>query len=148
MTTHPICDDPGATNYGDHGKVTWGHMRSQFVFFFANNSRQDGDRDAQMMPNDFARQTVSEDMHIGLQGPWPTLTWPDLRSDFEIDLSGPISTWSKLARRGEHDGVIFSFIFLIKKKNQWKAIHAKNDDFFSWWPLEAPKLLTLGQMWS
>ena len=33
---------------------------------FANNSRQDVDRDAQMVPNDLARQAASEDMHIDL----------------------------------------------------------------------------------
>ena len=58
MTTHPIYDDFGATD--DRG--SWkGHLRSHEVTI----SRQDGDRDAQMVPKDFARQAVSESMHIG-----------------------------------------------------------------------------------
>ena len=60
----------------------------------------------------------------------PTLTWTDLRSDFETDLSRSNSTWSKPTRRGEHDGVILIFIFLISKKSyQWKTISGKNDNF-------------------
>ena len=57
-------------------EVTWGHNP-----FFANNSWQDEDRDAQMVPNDFARQSGSEDMHIDLLGPWPDLdlTWPEVK---------------------------------------------------------------------
>ena len=49
-----------------HGKsyeVTWGHNP-----LFANDSRQDGDIVAQMVPSDFARQSASNDMHIGLLG--------------------------------------------------------------------------------
>ena len=43
--THPICDDPGATD--DWGSQE-GHLSSHEVAirFSANNSRQDGDRDA------------------------------------------------------------------------------------------------------
>ena len=58
MATHPICDDPGATDDWGHGEVTWGQMRSQSVFH--SNLQQDGDRDVQMVPNDFARQSASE----------------------------------------------------------------------------------------
>ena len=49
---------------GGHGEVTWGQMTSQSVF----KSRQDGDRYAQMMPNDLAPRAASEDVHIDLLG--------------------------------------------------------------------------------
>ena len=91
-------------------EVTWGHNP-----FFANNSRQDGDTDTQMVPNDLDRQAASKDMHIDLIGPWPALDL-DLRSNFEIDLSRSNSTCSEPARRGEHVGIIFIFISLIHKK--------------------------------
>ena len=53
MAIQPICDDPGATDYrGSRG----GHLRSNEVTIrFVNKSRQDGDGDAQMVPNDLAR---------------------------------------------------------------------------------------------
>ena len=50
-------------------KVIWGHNS-----FFANNSWQYRDREAQMVPNDSAGKFGSEDMHIDLFGSWPDLT--------------------------------------------------------------------------
>ena len=83
-----------------------GEMRSPEIKWgqnpvFANNSRQDGDRDAKLAPNDLAREDASEDMHIeltyfghdltlawpGLAWPWPDLGLAWLISNFEIDLS-------------------------------------------------------------
>ena len=48
--------------------------------FFANKSWQNRDRDAQMTPNDLARQAALEDMHIDILGSWPDLdlTWGQL----------------------------------------------------------------------
>ena len=63
MATHPIYDDPGATvELGS----TKGHLRSNEVKiqFSPNYLRQDGDRDAQIVPSDLARRAVSEDTHI------------------------------------------------------------------------------------
>ena len=42
--------------------------------FFAHNSRQDGVRDAQMVPNDLAVQAASEAMHVDFLGHDLTLT--------------------------------------------------------------------------
>ena len=63
IATHPICDDPGATD--DWGSLE-GHLGSHEVTirFFANNTWQDENRDAQMVPNDLSRQSGSEAMHI------------------------------------------------------------------------------------
>ena len=58
-----------------------------------------------------------------------TLTCPDLRSDFEIDLSRSKRICPESARRGEHDGVIFIFISLLSKSFQWKTISVNNDNF-------------------
>ena len=44
---------------GRPSAVTWGHNP-----FFVNNSPQDGDRNAQTVPNDLVRQAALEDMHI------------------------------------------------------------------------------------
>ena len=107
--------------------------------FFANNSRQDGDRDAETVLHDLARQDASEDMHIDLLGWWPgldlNLSWSGLRSNFEIDLSRSRITYSKPARRGKHDGVIFIVASLISKKMLIKTISVKKRYFLIWWPL-------------
>ena len=76
-----------------------------------------------------------------------TLTWPDLRSNFQIDLLRSKSTCSEPARRGEHDGIIFIFVSPISKKVLMKNRIREKTIFFIWWPLE-PKLLKLGQIWS
>ena len=36
--------------------------------FLANNLREDGDRDVQMVPNDLAHQAAQADVHIDLSG--------------------------------------------------------------------------------
>ena len=68
-----------------------------------------------------------------------TLTWHDMRSNFEIDHSRWKSACSEQARQGWHDGVLFvSPIQKVvnEKPSRWKRI------FFIWWPLQ-PKLLDL-----
>ena len=45
-----------------------------------------------------------------------TLILPDLKSNFQIDLSRSKSTCFEPAWRGEHDGVIFIFVSPISKK--------------------------------
>ena len=56
---------------GAHGEFTLDQMKSNGGHnpFFANKSRQDGNRGAQMVPNDVARRAVSNDVHIDLLGP-------------------------------------------------------------------------------
>ena len=51
--------------HGEVAGVKWGHSP-----FFANKSLQDGDRDAQMVPNDLARRAASKyvQLHIDLLG--------------------------------------------------------------------------------
>ena len=97
---------------GRSPEVKWRHNP-----FFANKSRQDGDRDAQMVPNDLARQAASKDMHID-----PLRSWPDLvlMSNFEIDLSRSRGTCFEPARQAKHDGVIFIFVSLISEKLSMK----------------------------
>ena len=77
-------------------EVKWDHNP-----LFANESRQDGNGDVKMVPNDLTCQAASKDMHIDLLGSWRDLdlTWPDLRSNFEIDLSRSNSIFFELARR-------------------------------------------------
>ena len=57
---------------------------------------------------------------------WPR---PDLRSNFEIDLSMSKSTCFGSARRGEHDGIIYIFISLISKSCWRKTISVKTTTF-------------------
>ena len=59
---------------------------------------------------------------------WP---WPDLRSNFEIDLSTSRIKCSEPARQVKHDGVIFIFVSPISKCYQWKTVSVENDNF-SW----------------
>ena len=109
MTAHPICDDPGATD--DWGSRK-GHRRSHAVtIHFSPITRDIRDIDAKMVPNDLARQDASKDMQFDLLGSWPDLgvTWPGLRSNFEIDLSRAKGTCLEPALRGEHDVVIIIF---------------------------------------
>ena len=75
-----------------------------------------------------------------------TFTWPDLRLDFEIDISTSESTWSEPARRGEHNGISFIFMYLIKRVTNENHLREKWK-LFIWWRLE-PKLLSLCKIWS
>ena len=61
----------GVMRRSAEGKL-WGHNP-----LLTNNSRQDGDRDAQTVPNDLARQVTSKGMHFDLLGSCPDLdlTW-------------------------------------------------------------------------
>ena len=70
MANHPICTDPDATD--DRGS-RGGYPRSNEFKrghnpFVANLSRQDGDGDAQMVPNDLACEAASDDVDIDLLG--------------------------------------------------------------------------------
>ena len=128
----------GAT--GRSYEVTWGHNP-----FFASDLRQDGDRDAQMLPDDLARQSASEDMHIDLFGSWRglDLLWPEVKFwnwSFSVKKVN-VSNWLDKASTM----VSFLFWYLISKSYQLKTISGKNDNFFIWWPLET-KLLNLRQM--
>ena len=93
---------------GSSTGVKWGHNP-----LFANKSWQDGDKDAQMVPNDLACRSATANLRTTLLGSWLILTWPGLRSNFEIDASMSKSTCSEQVRRGEHYGFIFIFVFLI-----------------------------------
>ena len=73
---------------GGYGKVIWDHKRSQS--FFANNSRQDRDRDAQMVPCDLACQDASEYMLIDLSQ-YPVSTVINLTNSYPI-VSGIMTT--------------------------------------------------------
>ena len=58
-----------------------------------------------------------------------TLTWRDLRSNFEIDLSRK-NIWIDPTWRVEHDGVKIVPLALVVKK-----LFMKKRTFFLWWPL-------------
>ena len=62
-------------------EVIWGQN-----LVFANNSLQDRDRGAQMVPNDLAHEAVRKVCILTYFGHDLTLTWPDPRTNFEIDL--------------------------------------------------------------
>ena len=74
-----------------------------------------------------------------------TLAWPDLRSNFELDLSRSKSKWFELARRGKNDGIIFILVSLISKKLLMMNNLREKRQLFIWRPVE-PTLLTLGQI--
>ena len=69
--------------------------------FFANKSRQDGDRDAQMVQNDLARRATSGVVHIDLLGSWSDLdlTWPEVKfSNWPLKIK-KFMFWIGLTRR-------------------------------------------------
>ena len=114
-------------------EVKWGHNP-----FFVNKSRQDRDRDAQMVPNDLARWATSEDVHIDLLGSWSDLTWGQI---FKLAFQGPkvhVSNWLDEA----NTTLSFSFSYLpYQKSYQWKSISVKQDNFLfddlwnqNYWP--------------
>ena len=72
----PGCNWRSSGVTGRSPEVRLGHNQ-----FFTNKSRQDGDRYAQMVPNDLARWTSSDDVHIDLLGSWSDLdlTWPEVK---------------------------------------------------------------------
>ena len=126
---------------GRSSGVTWQHNP-----FFANNSRQYGDRDAQILPNDVSCQAASEVMHIDLLGSGSDLdmTWGQiLKSTFQgqnVDIPNRIDEVYTV-----HDGVIYIFKSLISKKLQMKTHLHEKRLFFIWWPLES-KLFSSGQI--
>ena len=103
-------------------EVTWGHN----PFFFFNNSWQDGDRDAQMVPNALTRQAASEDMHIALLGSWPDfdMTWGQiLKLTFQFQKV-------YIPNRLDKANTMVSFSYLSYQRNyQWITISLKNDNF-------------------
>ena len=125
---------------GRSPEVKWRHDT-----FFANKSRQDGDRDAQRMPYDLACRAASEDVHVDLLGSWfdLDLTWGQIfRFTFQVQKV-------HVSNRLDEANTTVSFLFHIshikkginEKPSPWKTT------FFIWWPLEL-QLLILGQIWS
>ena len=113
MTTHPICDDPGATD--DRGSRGGHLMSNEVTNGFSPITRDMMEIEARKWCQT-ALPVKSLQMHIDLLESWPDLDLPDLRSKFKIDLSMSESISSETARRDKHDGVIFIFcIFHIKK---------------------------------
>ena len=108
---------------GRSPEVTWGYLRSNDVTirFFADKSRQDGDRDALIVPDDLARRAASGIWIFTYLGHDLNLTWPDLRSTLQIDLSRSDSAYFERAGRGKHNGVIIflriSYITKVLMKN-------------------------------
>ena len=137
IASHPICADLGATGDGGSPEVKWRHNP-----FFTNKSRQDGDRDAQMLPNDLARRAASEDvqLHIDPLGSWSDLglAWPGVKfSNWPFKVKKYMCRNSSMRRaRWCH----FFRIFHIEKVNNEKPSPWKTtlsfDDLCSqnYWP--------------
>ena len=136
MVPHHICADLGATDdrgsQGDHLRLNDVTIR----FFFSNKSRQDGDRDAQMVPSYLARRAASEVVHIDLLGSWSDLdlTWPEVKfSNWPFKVKKYMFR-TGLTRRTRWCHFYFRFSHIEKVINEkWQ--------FFMWWTLK-PKLLT------
>ena len=117
--THTICADPGATDDRGLREVTWGQMRlNEATIHFSSIGRDRMEIETRRWCNT-ARRDATEDVPIDLLGSrsvctltWP---WPDLRLNFQIDLSTSKSTFFEPAQRGEHDGVISIFVSPISK---------------------------------
>ena len=121
-------------------EVKWRHNP-----VFANRSRQDGDRDAQMVPNDSARRAASEDMHIDLLESWSdvdlTLTWLEVKFPNLPFKVNDYMLRSGLARRLRWHHFHFRFTYIKKVINEKPSPKTKKEktqmkQFFIWWPLE------------
>ena len=107
--------------HGRSPKVKWGHNP-----FFAKKSRQDGDRDAQMAPNELARPAASEDVHSDLLGPWSDLdlTWPGVKfSNWPLKVK-KYMFWAGSTRRTRWCHFHISHIKKVinEKTSPWKTI--------------------------
>ena len=127
-------------------EVTWGNNP-----FFANNLRQDGDKNTQMVPNDLARQGDSEDMHIDLLGSWPDLdmTWTKVRfRNWQILLLTFQGQNAYDPNRLDEINTMVSFYFHVShsKISNEKPFSQKSIIFHLM--ISPPNLLTLGQIWS
>ena len=112
---------------GGHWKVTWGQMTSLSVF--SSISRDRMEKDAQTVPNGLTRRAASENVHIDLFASWSdldlTLNRPDLRSNFQIDLS---RSEINISNRIDEVNTMVSFLFchlpyqksFNKKSSPWK----------------------------
>ena len=128
---------------GGRGKVIWGHMRPQSVFSPITRDRMEIET-RKWCQTTWIVKPLRKKRILTYLG--HDLTWSDLRSGFEIDLSRSKSTCFKPARWGVHDGVIYIFISLIKKLSMKSHLREKRQ-FFIWRPL-VPKSLILGRIWS
>ena len=107
-------------------EVKWRHNP-----VFANRSRQDGDRDAQMVPNDSARRAASEDMHIDLLESWSdvdlTLTWLEVKfSNLPFKVNDYMLR-SGLARRLRWHHFHFRFTYIKKVINEKPSPKTKKE---------------------
>ena len=131
-----------------HEEVTWGQMSSNGVLI--RFSPISGDRmeietciwcQTTWLVKPLRKMGILTYLGHGL-----ALSWPDLRSNFETDLSRSkvyVSNWL------DETNATVSYYFrvsLIKKVLNEKPSPWKRK-FFIWWPLE-PNLLTLGSVWS
>ena len=106
--------------------------------FFANKSRRDADRDAQMVPDDLARRAASDDVRIDLLGSWSNLelTWGQI---FKLTFQDQKVYVSNLLDEANTMASFLCCYLHIKKL--WKTISAKNDNFLfddlwsrNYWP--------------
>ena len=144
MATHPICADLGATD--DRGS-RGGHLRSNDVTIrFSPISRDRMEIETRKWcQTTWLVEPLQRMCILTYLGHDLTLTWPDWRSNFQIDLSRSKSTCFEPAWRGEHDGVIFIFVspisknFINERPSPWKTIF--------YLMTSGAKILTLGQIW-
>lgn len=124
-----------------HDDVTGGHWELLGNFSWLGKARR-----MKVAPMCLSRPYASIDMQHDTFQTCRDLRSPDLRSNFQIDLSGSCYTSFEPAWREEHDGTwIISLSFLVKPPVASKYF-PKNGLFDLLWPLE-PKLLTWGQIW-
>ena len=112
---------------GRSPKVKRRHNR----FFFSNKSRQDGDKDAQMVPSYLARRAASEVVHIDLLGSWSDLdlTWPEVKfSNWPFKVKKYMFR-TGLTRRTRWCHFYFRFSHIEKVINEKMAIfHVMNSE--------------------
>ena len=140
MATHPICADLGATD--DRGSQG-GHLWSNDVTIrFSSISRDRTEIETRKLcQTTWLVEPLQSMCILTYLGHDLTLTWPELRPNFQIDLMFRTgltrrTRWCRFYFRIHHITKVIN-----EKPSRWKTT------IFIWWPLE-PKLLTIGQIWS
>ena len=113
-------------------KVIWRHQSC----FLGITFWLDRDTDTGFVPVSLFRQGASADMQHDLHEPTQTLTWDDLRSNFEIDLSRSSSICFEPARLAKHIDVKIMVLTLILQDLFTKNYFHIKRYFYLWWPLE------------
>ena len=147
MTTHLICNDPGATD----DRRSWeGQLRSHDVAIRFSPIIRDrtGKETRKWCQTTWLVKLLRKICILTYLGHDLTLTWPDLTWGNILKLTFQGRKVHDPSRLEEANTMVsVSFSCTLSKELPMKTISAKKRKLFIWWPLE-PKLLSTANIWS